>query len=328
RTSLQRVIELLDDAHLVRPQNYFRPLPWHAVWDTARTLLNRAFGGDYPGTFGVRRSILIATGGYDGDVLFENLELMRTVEAAGGTVTTPLDLYVERRPPDTRRFLAQRVRQAYDDFAIPPRMAIWLMLAPAAAATAKVTPVLPAAAVGASLAVAEFGRRRGNGRAVFPLWSTIAAPLWLAERGVTSWMAVGSRLLFGGVRYAGTVFARAASSRKALGQAHRGKALSIVPEEEATMPREEGVRPKDLDDDELRKELSSIHRTREDTFLNGSEQALEEHTKRMLELEREFLRRFPRETKPAARRTRAGARRGRKVRGTKARPQASTTRAG
>ena len=29
---------------LVRPQNYFSPLPWHAVWDTARTLINRAFG--------------------------------------------------------------------------------------------------------------------------------------------------------------------------------------------------------------------------------------------------------------------------------------------
>ena len=94
------------------------------------------------------------------------------------------------------------------------------------------------------------------------------------------------------------------------------------------MARGEGVRPSDLDDGELRKELKSIYRTREDTFLNGSEQALEEHTTRMSELEREFLKRFPRETKPAARRTRAGARRGRKVRGTKARPQSSTTRAG
>lgn len=94
------------------------------------------------------------------------------------------------------------------------------------------------------------------------------------------------------------------------------------------MARGEGVRPRDLEDDELRKELGSIYRTREDTFLNGTDQALEEHTKRMFELEREFLRRFPRETKPAARRTRAGARKGRKVRGTKARPQSGTRRAG
>jgi hypothetical protein len=91
--------------------------------------------------------------------------------------------------------------------------------------------------------------------------------------------------------------------------------------------RGQGVRPKDLEDDELRKELRSIYRTRQDTFLNGTDKALEEHTTRMFELEREYLKRFPRETKPAARRTRAGARKGRKVRGTKARPQRSTTAA-
>jgi hypothetical protein len=93
------------------------------------------------------------------------------------------------------------------------------------------------------------------------------------------------------------------------------------------MAREEGVKPRDLEDDELRKELRSIHRTREDTFLNGTDKALEEHTKRMFELEKEFRRRFPKETKPAARRTRAGARRGGRVRGTKAKPQPSATRA-
>jgi hypothetical protein len=48
--TLQRLVEYLDDHDLVRPQNFFDPLPWHARWDTARTLLNRAFGADYPGT--------------------------------------------------------------------------------------------------------------------------------------------------------------------------------------------------------------------------------------------------------------------------------------
>ena len=40
-------------------------------------LLNRVTGGDWPGTMGVRRSILAKTEGYDGNVLFENLELVR-----------------------------------------------------------------------------------------------------------------------------------------------------------------------------------------------------------------------------------------------------------
>jgi hypothetical protein len=90
--------------------------------------------------------------------------------------------------------------------------------------------------------------------------------------------------------------------------------------------RPEGIAPAELGDDELRKELGSLHRTREDTFLNGSDQALEEHTRRMFELEEEFLRRFPRETRPAAQRTRAGARSGRAPAGTKRTPQRSTLR--
>ena len=53
--ALRRAAELLDEHDLVRPQNFFEPLPWHARWDTARTLLNRGFGRDYPGTLAVRR---------------------------------------------------------------------------------------------------------------------------------------------------------------------------------------------------------------------------------------------------------------------------------
>ncbi|HZE04390.1 MAG TPA: glycosyltransferase, partial [Solirubrobacteraceae bacterium] len=130
RPELERVVSLLADHDVVRPQNYFEPLPWHAVWDTARTLLNRALGADFPGTLGVRRSMLEASGGYDGDVLFENLELIRTVRAQGGRVVSPLDLYVRRLPPTADHFLGQRVRQAYDDFAIPVRMATWLSIVP------------------------------------------------------------------------------------------------------------------------------------------------------------------------------------------------------
>src|SRR5215204_5850316 len=116
--TLRRAVELLGEADLVRPQNYFDEMPWHARWDTARSLLNRVFTGDpafpvgdFPGTLAVRRSAVLATGGYDGDALFENLELMRTIRAAGGKVATPLDLYVPRRPPSTDHFLSQRVRQ-------------------------------------------------------------------------------------------------------------------------------------------------------------------------------------------------------------------------
>ncbi|QSB17087.1 hypothetical protein JQS43_03430 [Natronosporangium hydrolyticum] len=54
-----------------------------------------------------------------------------------------------------------------------------------------------------------------------------------------------------------------------------------------------GVPPDELNDDDLLRELSSVHRTRHDTLRHGSDQALIHHDERMLELEDEYLRRFP-----------------------------------
>ena len=217
RPALARALDLLGEHDLVRPQNYFQPLPWHARWDTARTLLNRAFGRDYPGTLAVRRSRLLALGGYDGDVLFENLELIRTVEAAGGSVASPLDLYVRRLPPTASHFRGQRVRQAYDDFAIPARIAAWLALLPLlgiAVARRRAGP--PAALALASAAAAELGRRRAGGACYFPAAGAALAPLWLLERGVCSWLALHARLRRGGVTYGGRRIAVAANSKRRL----------------------------------------------------------------------------------------------------------------
>jgi Glycosyl transferase family 2 len=217
RDTLARTLELLAGHDLVRPQNYFRPLPWHARWDTARTLLNRAFGRDYPGTLAVRRSRLLAMGGYDGDVLFENLELMRTVAAAGGSEAAPLDLYVRRLPPSTRHFLGQRVRQAYDDFALPVRMGLWLLILPGLLLAAlRRRPLAPLAAAATAVGFAELGRRRAGGRAFFPAAASLLAPLWLLERGTCAWLALAVRLRRGGVRYAGSRIGVAANSRRSL----------------------------------------------------------------------------------------------------------------
>jgi hypothetical protein len=201
---LRAVDALLARHDLVRPQNYFRPLPWHARWDTARTLVNRGFGVDYPGTLGVRRKTFEAIGGYDGDVLFENLELIRTIRAGGGSEAAPLDLYVRRLPPPARRFWSQRVRQAYDDLAQPGRLLAFLAIGPiAVAAVAAGRPWVPAAIVGGSLGLAGRGRARGGGAAVYPASATLLAPVWLTERAVCVWLAVALRLTRGGVRYAG-----------------------------------------------------------------------------------------------------------------------------
>jgi len=222
--SLRRTLELLDGYDLVQPQNYFDPLPWHARWDTARTLLNRSLGRDYPGTLAVARPFLLALGGYDGDVLFENLELIRTVRAAGGRVAAPLDLYVARVPPSASHFWGQRVRQAYDDFALPGRMAAWLAVLPLLAIALlrrRPGPVAICAALAA--AAAEAGRRRARGKAFFPATASLLAPVWVLERGVCAWLAVGQRLRLGGVRYAGAVIPKAANSEAELRRRARAR---------------------------------------------------------------------------------------------------------
>ena len=246
--ALRRTVELLDRADLVRPQNYFAPLPWHATWDTARSLLNRLTGGDYPGTLAVRRSLLLATGGYDGDVLFENLELIRTVRAAGGRIVTPLDLFVARRPPSTDRFWSQRVRQAYDDFAQPPRLALALGAVPALGravvrsgdagqALRRLTAV-----AGTLVVAAELGRCRAGGRAVFPFSASLLAPAWVVERGVCSWLALASRLRHGGCPYAGRIIVRAANPPRRLHRRYGGLASTrrSLPGQDQESPAETG----------------------------------------------------------------------------------------
>jgi hypothetical protein len=222
--SLNALLARLESADLVRPQNVYASYPWHAQWDTARMLVGRAFGGDYGGTVGVRRSAVRRAGGYSTDVLFENLELERTVRIAGGRVEIARDLCVPRLPPTPSHFLRQRVRQAYDGFAQPARLLVELSLLPLVLASVRRRSwsALSALLVG-GIAVAEYGRRTDGGAARIPAAGTLWTPVWMLERAVTAWMAVGLRLR-GGVTYAGSRVGLAATPQRSLRRrlAHAG----------------------------------------------------------------------------------------------------------
>lgn len=248
--ALRRTVALLDRAELVRPQNYFDELPWHARWDSARSLLNRVFTGDpafpvgdFPGTLAVRREAFFASGAYDGDALFENLELMRTIRAAGGLVLTPLDLYVARRPPSSGHFRSQRVRQAYDDFAMPARIGAFLAAGPLALwALHRGRRRYLATAALATIAVAETGRRRSGGAAFFPPSASLLAPAWVAERTICSWLALGARLR-GGVRYGDGRLRHAATPLRRLRRRYAESAASAAPSASSGSPSGSGGMP-------------------------------------------------------------------------------------
>ena len=159
----------------------------------------------------MNRDLLAMAGGYSGDVLFENRELVRTIEAAGGRVLDAPDVFVARLPPTTEHFWGQRVRQAYDSLAQPGRLVVELSLLPCMVALPASIPVLP----GAAVVLAELGRRRGGGRTAFPRSAPLWAAAWLVERAVCAWLAVLTRAA-GGVRYAGGSIRCAGSSRAAI----------------------------------------------------------------------------------------------------------------
>jgi hypothetical protein len=134
-------------------------------------------------------------------VLFENLEMVRSVARRRGRCSWRPELYVRRLPPTSRHFFGQRIRQAYDEFARPHRLLIGLSILPTGVATGLIGGARGLAALcAATVMTAEWARRRHGARDHFPATSSAMAPLWVLERGVCSWLALHQRRR-GGVRY-------------------------------------------------------------------------------------------------------------------------------
>jgi hypothetical protein len=213
--ALLEIVGLLSSYDAVIPQNYFDPSPWHARWDTGRTLLNRAFGSDFAGTIAVRREAFMAVRGYCGAVLFENLELIRSLTSRGYAVHDAPGVFVPRRPPTASHFLNQRLRQAYDSRAQPGRWLVELAILPLAVLAGRVRPTALGVGVLATVAAAEAGRCKRGGDRVWSPTAALWSPLWAAERAATSWLALFAALR-GGVRYSGGRLRTAAHSTSVL----------------------------------------------------------------------------------------------------------------
>jgi hypothetical protein len=197
RADVEQMCALLNEHEMVRPQNYLSPLPWWARMESARMLINRATlrTGDYPGTCGFRRSAMLRVGHYDGDVLFDNEEIIRHFAAEGADVHYALDFFVQKKPPTLRKWKEQRPRQAYEDFGLRTKTALFLAL-PLLLLT-RVSIALPAVSAAAIL-LAFVGVSRGDAAKHVPRWICLYAPLWVLERTFSTYWAVWWRLRYGG----------------------------------------------------------------------------------------------------------------------------------
>jgi hypothetical protein len=203
--SVTALLELLDRFEVVRPQNFLRPLPWWAKMESARMLINRATlrMADYPGTCAFRRDVMERAGHYDGDVLFDNEEIIRHFAQTGARIRYATNFFVLKRPPSWRKWLEQRPRQAYEDFGLRAKTGLFLALLPLGFLLATIfgwrgtAAYCGLVAVG-SVSLAFVGRLRGEAARYLPLSSCFFAPLWVVERALSSYWAIYYYLVHGG----------------------------------------------------------------------------------------------------------------------------------
>jgi hypothetical protein len=204
-TDVEGVCHLLDQFEVVRPQNYLLPLPWWARTEAARMLINRATLriADYPGTCAFRRSTILNAGEYDGDVLFDNEEIIRHFARRGSRICYANNFFIHKRPPKFRKWLEQRPRQAYEDFGLRFKTVLFASLLPIAVAIifiggVKSLSIFALSIAATSILLAFTGRIRGSARKFFPLSVCLFAPVWILERTLSTYCAFSWFLIRGG----------------------------------------------------------------------------------------------------------------------------------
>jgi hypothetical protein len=213
---IDQICLLLDQFEVVRPQNYLaahatpkrphlsplpqgeevakqpvRGIPPWARMEAARMLINRATlrAADYPGTCAFRKTAMLQVGEYDGDVLFDNEEMIRHFARSRARICYANDFFIQKRPPKLRKWFEQRPRQAYEDFGLRLKTILFAFFLPLAIAIAWTAGIKWLLIFALSVLVAFAGWLRGSARKYFPLRTCFFAPLWIAERTLSTYWA-------------------------------------------------------------------------------------------------------------------------------------------
>ena len=202
---IRRTNDLLDCHEMVRPQNYISPLPWWGRTEMARMLINRGTlrTGDYPGTCAFRRSTFMRIGHYDGDVLFDNEEIVRHFLLSRADVCNALGLFILKRPPSFQKWLEQRPRQAYEDLPMYFKTILFMSLLPVAIMLGTISGGRAVAGYLLLLTVCSMlfafrGLLRNKAYKFFPASVIFFAPPWVLERALSVYWALYWRTFYGG----------------------------------------------------------------------------------------------------------------------------------
>jgi hypothetical protein len=215
------VCELLDVHEVVEPQDYLDPLPWWGGIEAGRMLVHRSIEPypDHGATFGFRRSAIRGLRSLDAFDLGD--DSVRRLSAQGAEIHSALELFVRRRPPQLAEWLHARARQAEDDFALPVKSAFFFALIPMAILLALFGGPRFAAGYCGAIAFASMAlalRGRAGATAVFPLRACFYAPLWVLERAVSVYWALGLKMRAATVPAGSVVLAEKSSARVASGE--------------------------------------------------------------------------------------------------------------
>lgn len=193
--NVRRMADLLEKFDMVRPQNYFRPLPFWAKTEAARMLINRAFisEGDYSGTLGVTRNAMLRFGHYDGDVLFDNEEIVCHFRFKNAKIKYARDFFILKLPPTFEKWIEQRPRQAYEDFVMHVKTVFFLALPFDFVLTWLIGGWKMSLIYVLIIALGSiFAAARGLGDGAlryFPPLIIFCAPLWIVERSFSTYWA-------------------------------------------------------------------------------------------------------------------------------------------
>jgi hypothetical protein len=191
---LHLVCDLLEEHEVVVPNEYLDPLPWWARIDAGRMLLQRAVmvWPDAAGTFGFRRDSLAAIRRHGrpsnaGDIL-------HALATQGMELHDAADVFIRRTPPALGNWWRRR---PHESRLSPAGGALFVTLIPLLAVAGLFGGAGLLGGFSGALAFGAFALavrgRLGVAARYFPMSACLFAPVWLLERSLTAYRAVGLR---------------------------------------------------------------------------------------------------------------------------------------